>query len=115
MDILADLASSVHLHCLAFQFRQLEFNRTTGISRRYLKLQLKLIPYQIMHAGASPGPRGSLLIIRLDLEPIIIAFLIHFHVSDNCFDFLGETLFPFFVFWACVDCEKGDLVSGLFN
>ena len=60
VDILAYFATSVHLDSLALQLWQFEFDGRAGVGGGYFKLQLELIPHQIMGIRAYTLPLDAI-------------------------------------------------------
>ena len=114
VNILTNLTTPIHLNSLSIQLWELQFNGTTGISGRDLKLKLELILDKVMSIGADSVPFGTFL-IGFDLEPVIIAVFVGLDVGDKGFELLFEPVFPFLVLWPRVDRQKRDLVCCLFD
>ena len=57
----------------------------------------------------------STLFIRLNFEPIIIAVFIGFNICDKGLELLFESVFPFLIFGASMDCEKRNFIGCLFD
>lgn len=75
VDILANLAPSVHFDCFSLEFRQFQLNGTAGIRCRDLKLQFELVSNQVIDTGTNSLPTSAIF-TGLNLEPIIVLLLI---------------------------------------
>jgi hypothetical protein len=75
VDVLADLASTVHFDCFSLEFREFQLNGAAGVRGRDLKLQFKLVSDEVVNAGAYSLPTSAIL-AGFDLEPIIVLLLI---------------------------------------
>lgn len=115
MDILADLASPVHLHGLPFQFWQLQLYRRTRIVGWHFELQLEGVPDQVVNKSACAFPLGAFL-VRRKLEPVIIFFLVVVDVRNQSLVFFLQPLDPLFaILWTCVHRKHWDLLQNLLH
>ena len=114
MDVLAYLSSSIHLYCLALEFRKLELDRSTGVGRGNLELEPELISYKIVSTGADTLPLGS--IFRwFNLEPIIVLQFVGLDIGDDSFELLFVPVLPLFVLRSCVNRQEGNLGGSLLD
>ncbi len=75
MDVLADLASTVHFNSFSLKFREFQLYGATGVCCRDLKLQFKLVSHEVVNARADSLPTSAIF-AGFDLEPIIVLLLI---------------------------------------
>ena len=68
-----------------------------------------------MNIGACSFPLSALLVDGLDLKPIIVIFLIHFHICNNGFELFFEAILPLLIFGARVNAQHWDFVRGLLD
>lgn len=115
MDILTDLATSVHFDSLALKLRKFQFDGTGWVSCGDLELKFEAVSDEVVAGGASALPLGPLLVGGLDLEPVIVLLFVKLDVSNDCLEFFLEAVLPLLVLGAGVDAEDGDLVSGLLD
>lgn len=115
MYILADLASSVHLDCLAFQFGKLQLNQCAGIVGWDLELQLERISDKVMNVGDCSFPLGAIF-LRRQLKPVIIFAFVLLDVHHQCLVFFLQSLSPLgFVLRSCMHGQDWDLLENVLN
>ena len=96
MDVKADFASPVHLDSLAVELRQLKVHWRVWVGRGDLKLECELPLDKVVDNPALACPLSAIL-VRLNLEPIIVLLLIHAHVVDKQRVLLFESLAPLWI------------------
>lgn len=114
VNILTNLATSVHLDSFSVQLWELQLDGTAWVCGWDFKLELELILDQVMSVWADSVPLGALF-VGLYFEPVIVAVFVGFDVCDKRLELLFEPVFPFLVFGTCVDGQKGNLVRCLFD
>ena len=68
-----------------------------------------------MNIGACSFPLSALLVDGLDLKPIIVIFLIHFHICNNGFELFFEAILPLLIFGPCVNAQYWAFMRGFFD
>ncbi len=78
----ADLATAVHLHCLAVQARQFELRCGGRIGDGYVELQLKAVLLVLVDVPALTEPARA-FVVGFESEPVIVVLFVDLHVLSG--------------------------------